>query len=75
MGFRSMFIGSIRDPTLIACIDDFLEGAKAQTAQVACPELLTDPEHYKIIFHIFGKNATMGALEPSTQVSHEIGVL
>ena len=29
----------------------------------------------RLVFHVYGRNAVMGELEPSTQVPHEVGVL
>lgn len=74
-GYRAVFIGGIRDPTLIAGIDDFLKKCHAQTVSNCCPELASDPDNYKLIFHVYGKNAVMGSLEPVTAPAHEIGVL
>ncbi len=73
LGHRSIFIGGIRDPILIAQIDDFLERARAYT-RVMFPELDRD-QHCQLEFHIYGKNAVMGPSEPSSMVAHEIGIL
>lgn len=74
IGYRSIFVGGVRDPILIGCIDEFLEAARTRTS-IAHPDLVNDPENHKIFFHIYGKNAVMGPLEPSASVSHEIGIL
>ncbi|PNS16802.1 hypothetical protein CAC42_4766 [Sphaceloma murrayae] len=73
VGFRSTFIGGIRDPILIAGIDAFLVTVR-ETTFAAFPTLGKDGGP-QLIFHLYGKNAVMGPLETSTQVPHEIGVL
>jgi hypothetical protein len=73
VGYRTTFIGGIRDPTLIAGIDKFIETVQ-KTSKEAFPELGTEGGP-QLIFHIYGKNAVMGPLETSTQIPHEIGVL
>jgi len=59
-GYRTMFMGGIRDPILIGQIDSVLEMVKAHVAQVnsACTG------QFEIGFHVYGKDGIMGALEP-----------
>ncbi|OAL33184.1 hypothetical protein AYO20_07501 [Fonsecaea nubica] len=76
VGFRSAFIGGIRDPILIRGIDDFLEHTVRPRTKAAFPTL-GEANGPQLIFHIYGKNAVMGPLDPdaTTAVPHEIGVL
>ncbi|EXJ66647.1 uncharacterized protein A1O5_10318 [Cladophialophora psammophila CBS 110553] len=74
VGFRSAFIGGIRDPILIRGIDDFLEQTVRARTKAAFP-LLGEAAGPQLIFHIYGRNAVMGPLEPATTIPHEIGVL
>ncbi|KIW88414.1 uncharacterized protein Z519_10983 [Cladophialophora bantiana CBS 173.52] len=74
VGFRSAFIGGIRDPILIQRIDDFLEKTVRARTKAAFP-LLGEPAGPQLIFHIYGRNAVMGPLEPASTIPHEIGVL
>lgn len=74
VGYRSSFIGGIRDPILIRQIDHFLEVTVRGNTKAAFPSLDTEGGS-RLIFHIFGKNAVMGSLESSTQTPHEVGVL
>ncbi|OQV02235.1 hypothetical protein CLAIMM_07469 [Cladophialophora immunda] len=74
IGFRSAFIGGIRDPILISCIDQFLEQTVRPRTKAAFPTL-GEAGGPSLIFHVYGKNAVMGPLETATTVSHEIGVL
>lgn len=72
-GYRSNFIGGIRDPILIPQIDKLLPLVKAYAADLY-PELKSGEA--KVFFHVYGKNAVMEDWEPETNaVPHEIGVL
>lgn len=73
LGFRTIFIGGIRDPILISQIDDFLERVRKYT-QNLFPEL-DQSEQCRLIYHIYGKNGVMGPLETATATPHEIAVL
>jgi hypothetical protein len=72
VGYRSTFIGGIRDPILIGQIDEFLAGVR-QAVTGAHPELADGTA--QLHFHVYGRNGVMGELETSAAVPHEIGVL
>lgn len=72
-GYRTVFIGGVRDPILIRIIDKLLPQVKAYVANLY-PEVKTGEA--KIIFHLYGKNAVMEDWEPQAdELPHEIGVL
>ena len=73
LGFRTIFIGGIRDPILISQIDDFLERIRDYSHNLF-PEL-DQSEQCKLIYHVYGKNGVMGPLEPETTLPHEIAIL
>lgn len=73
LGYRTIFIGAIRDPILISQIDDFLERVRKFT-QNLFPEL-DKTEQCRLIYHVYGKNGVMGPLEPVQATPHEIAVL
>ncbi|KAM5354130.1 hypothetical protein ACJ41O_000780 [Fusarium nematophilum] len=73
LGFRTIFIGGIRDPILIGQIDDFLERVR-KYSQDLFPEL-DQSEQCRLIYHVYGKNGVMGPLEPEVARPHEIAVL
>ena len=73
LGHRTIFIGGIRDPVLIAQIDDFLEKVRVYT-QGLFPEL-DQSDNYRLIYHVYGRNAVMGPLETATGCSHELGIM
>ena len=73
IGHRTIFIGGIRDPILIGQLDSFLEGVRKRTA-AAFPELASGEA--TMVFHVYGRDAVMGELEPRRHVvPHEVGLL
>lgn len=74
LGYRTIFIGGIRDPILISQIDDFLERVRQYTRKLF-PEL-DQSDGCRLIYHVYGKAGVMGPLEPETDhIPHEIAVL
>ncbi|KAL4985171.1 CoA-transferase family III domain-containing protein [Aspergillus falconensis] len=73
LGYRTIFIGGIRDPILISQIDEFLAEVREYT-QKLFPELDQSPQ-CRLIFHFYGRNGTMGPIEPSPVAGHELGIL
>jgi hypothetical protein len=73
LGYRTIFIGGIRDPILISQIDVFLDQVRRYT-QNLFPEL-DQSEYCRLIFHIYGRNAVMGPLECTPVAGHEIGIM
>ncbi|XEV07303.1 hypothetical protein FSHL1_012590 [Fusarium sambucinum] len=74
LGYRTIFIGGIRDPILISQIDDFLERVRKYT-QNLFPEL-DKSDSCRLIYHVYGKNGVMGPLETQAVANpHEIAVL
>lgn len=74
LGYRTIFIGGIRDPILIGQIDDFLERVRKYT-QNLFPEL-DKSDSCRLIYHVYGKNGVMGPLETQAVANpHEIAVL
>ena len=72
VGYRSVFIGGIRDPILIGQIDEFLARVR-QAVSGAHPELADG--RAQLHFHVYGADGVMGDLEPSPAPGHEIGVM
>ncbi|KAK7414925.1 hypothetical protein QQX98_006250 [Neonectria punicea] len=73
LGYRTIFIGGIRDPILISQIDDFLERIR-QYSRNLFPEL-DQSEQYRLLYHVYGQNGVMRPLEPAKATPHEIAVL
>jgi hypothetical protein len=68
-GFRTISIAGIRDPILIDKIDSVLD---AVAKQVRGDMGFTG----KLLWHVYGKDGVMGALEPEKgRASHELGLV
>jgi hypothetical protein len=74
-GYQSILIGSIRDPFIIRQIDDWtarLEEKIHSRVRMVYGDRLK-PEDYLLFIRVYGKNGTMGALEPVKEIrSHEL---
>jgi hypothetical protein len=78
VGFQSLIIGGVRDPLIIRQLDSWLAGIKAKiVASVADIFRGTvSAEVYRLDFHVYGRNAVMGALEPMRNaLPHEVGIV
>lgn len=69
VGFRTISISGIRDPSMISQLDAILDEVKKNVC--------VDMHHRgRILFHRYGKNAVMGSLEPKKDTfPHEIGLV
>jgi len=75
VGYQSVIIGSVRDPFIIRQIDNWVEQLEgrihARVKQIYGERMR--PEQYFINIRIYGKNGTMGPLEPVKEIrSHEL---
>jgi hypothetical protein len=78
VGYQTVVPGSVRDPFIIRQIDDWTEKLTAviheRVRQVYGTRL--KPEDYHFVIRIYGKNGTMGPLEPVQEIkSHELFLL
>ena len=78
VGYQSVVFGSVRDPFIIRQIDDWTARLKerihARVASVYGSDLRREQYHLNI--RIYGKNGTMGELEPVREIrSHELALL
>lgn len=71
-GYRSTFIGGVRDPILIGQVDEFLERVVKMVADLH-PALASGEA--QLHFDVYGRNGVMGSTEPSGSVAHEVGIL
>lgn len=75
-GYQSIIIGSVRDPIILRQLDSWLAGlTKAAKDRIAAVYGAGIEEKYELDVRVFGKNATMGPLEPKTTIGHEVGLL
>jgi hypothetical protein len=74
-GYQSILIGSIRDPFIIRQIDDWTTRLKERIhnrVRMVYGAKLTG-EQYLLHIRVYGKDGTMGALEPVKEIrSHEL---
>lgn len=78
VGFQSVLIGSIRDPYIIRQIDDWsarlMDKIHGRVAMVYGERLARGDYHVNL--RIYGKNGTMGPLEPVKEIrSHELALV
>jgi hypothetical protein len=72
VAYRTIVIAGVRDPILIANIDEIMRGVVEQVRD----DYRDVPESdYQILFHVYGRNAVMGSLEPDGEPGHEIGIV
>ena len=70
-GWRAISIAGVRDPKMIADIDEILEAVRRQVA-----ELIGGDNRGRLFFHVYGKNGVMESREPVVQTqSHELGIV
>ena len=73
IGFRTVCIAGIRDPIEIKYIDELLENVKKKVKRDLCETY--QQNDYDIYFHLYGKNAVMGAREYDYLNPKEIGLV
>lgn len=69
LGYRTIWLGSFRDPILISQIDDFQKRLKAFLA------VKFKDEKFEVALKAYGKDGTMGPLELDKSVGKEIFLL
>ncbi len=76
VGYQTLIIGGVRDPYIVAELDDWLDRVKAQTMSSA-HRLLAEPTgDLDVSFHCYGRNGVMGALEPvQDRVPWDVGIV
>jgi hypothetical protein len=75
LGYRTVSMAGTRDPILIGQIETYVEHCK-ERATFEAGQLGIEPSTFQISVHIYGKNATMGAIEPvKDSAAHELGLL
>lgn len=70
IGYRTISIAGVRDPIMIEQIDEVIAGVKERVA-----DNFQDLQDYLLHVHCYGKNGVMGALEPTPQPGHELGLV
>lgn len=75
IGYRRILLCGLRDPRLIARIDEFLDAYRAALARIARSMSIAEAD-YQLQFRVYGRDAVMGPLEPLRhQLGHELGLI
>jgi hypothetical protein len=75
-GYRAVAIAGIRDPLVLRQLDSFLAGLQEVVADKVKDSLGLSREEYSIRWRVYGRDASMGPLEPRPVVDgHEVGLL
>jgi len=76
VGYRSIVIGGIRDPLLIGQLDSFFASLRPVIERKVSETLKLQPGDYSFHFRVYGRNGSLGELEPCNEISgHEVGLL
>ena len=78
VGYQTLIIGGIRDPFLLRQLDSWLAKVRAYIEE-SVAQVLRDyvtREEYHLVFHVYGRDGVMGALEPDRAfVPKEVGMV
>lgn len=70
IGYRTISIAGVRDPLLIAQIEEVIVGVRERVE-----DNFQELNDFLLHVHCYGKNGVMGALEPHPQPGHELGLV
>src|SRR3954451_2418530 len=74
VGFRTVSIAGARDPFFITGLDGILNAVRRRVADNFAGRIA--PESYRLLFHVYGRDGVMGALEPCREIrGHELGLV
>ncbi len=71
VGYRTVSIAGCRDSIMIKQIDDIIAAVENRVKN----NFQRQGYDYQLYFHIYGKNAVMGELEPTPHPGHELGIV
>lgn len=75
-GYQTILIGGVRDPIILRQFDAWLDGlVRAAKERIAAVFGAGIESQYRLDVRVFGRNATMGALESDMTIGHEVGLL
>jgi hypothetical protein len=72
-GHRQIVIAGIRDPLLVAQIEEVQKGVMEKLVDIQSGKV--EPSDYSVRFHRYGLDGVMGSLEPVKKRAHEIGLV
>ncbi|MGQ0663046.1 MAG: acyclic terpene utilization AtuA family protein [Pseudomonadota bacterium] len=75
VGHRTLTLCGTRDPMLIGQIDGYLEAVRRNVEDKAAA-FGVQPDRYRLIFRVYGRNGVMGETEPvADSRAHELGIV
>ena len=75
VGYRSIVIAGIRDPLVLRQLDTFLSTLRTVIERKVSDSLKLSAEAYSLNFRVYGRNGTLGDLEPVLEEGHEVGLI
>ena len=75
VGYQSVVIGGLRDPFFIRQLDTWLENVRKKTVMTVEEIFGLKDSEFHIDFHVYGRNALMGPMEPVKTPAHEVGIV
>jgi hypothetical protein len=75
-GYRSIVIAGIRDPLVIGQLDKFLSTLRTVVERKVMDSLKLTSDKYILNFRVYGRNGSLGDLEPvAAAEGHEVGLV
>jgi acyclic terpene utilization AtuA family protein len=74
-GYETMSFTAIRDPHILAKIDEWAALLRLVLTDRVSQTLHLDPAEYRFDIRLYGHNAVLGAIEPATGPPREVGVM
>jgi len=75
-GYRSIVVAGIRDPLILRQLDNFLSRLRGVVDRKIKESLEISRDDYTLSFRVYGRNGSLGQLEPDSQVEgHEVGLI
>ncbi|EKP94073.1 acyclic terpene utilization AtuA family protein [Thermaerobacter subterraneus] len=68
-GARFLALAGLRDPELVARVDEAIAWARRKVAE------RYGTAGYELFYHVYGRNGVMGELEPHPRPGHELGLV
>jgi len=76
VGYRSVAFAGVRDPLVLRQLDSYLEDLRRVIEKKVSDSLGWKREQYVLSWRVYGRNGTLGALEPEKEnIGHEVGLL
>jgi hypothetical protein len=75
VGYRSIVIAGIRDPLVLRQLDTFLSTLRTVIERKVSDSLQLGPDAYTLNFRVYGRDGTLGELEPMSEEGHEVGLI